>query len=117
MSTRTVLGAVAITVGALASTGTAAAQQDGCERGEFCVWTGPSYTGARQVLDVETANPGSCVPLAAPARSFVNRLTRDVTVYQGPTCSTEADFTTYPGHGTYVPDAPFVVRAVQVWQP
>jgi hypothetical protein len=47
----------------------------------------------------------------------VNRLTRDTSVFQGETCSTEAEFTTYPGKGTFVPDAPFVVRALQVWEP
>lgn len=88
-----------------------------CERGEFCAWAAVNYDGAVQKLDLRTANPEECVPLPdnAEAQSFVNQLDRDVTVYQDVACSTEGDFTTYPGHGTYVPQAPFVVRAVKIW--
>ncbi|PRY31019.1 peptidase inhibitor family I36 protein [Umezawaea tangerina] len=121
MSTRTLLTALAITTGALVSSGTASAQQSGtptCDPGEFCLWGGPDYTGPARRLDLESANPGECIPLPGGlvAHSFVNRLTRDASVYQGETCSTEAEFTTYPGRGTYVPNAPFVVRAIQVWE-
>jgi hypothetical protein len=58
-----------------------------------------------------------CFPLRGnrEVRSFANRTDRDITVYQDEHCGTEADFTTYPGGGTFVPDAPFVVRAVQIW--
>ncbi len=119
--TRSLMTALAITAAALVASGTASAQPSGaptCDRGEFCVWGGVDYTGPAQRLDLESANPGECIPLAGGlvARSFVNRLTRDASVYQGETCSTEAEFTTYPGKGTYVPDAPFVVRAIQVWE-
>lgn len=107
--------------GALAAGGAAGAvgrDDPSCDAGEFCVWSGERYTGDLRRLTLETANPGECVPLpdALVARSFANRLHAPVTVYQGADCSTEADFTTYPGGGTYVPSAPFVVRAVQVWQ-
>ncbi|MFI9011855.1 peptidase inhibitor family I36 protein [Actinosynnema sp. NPDC053489] len=121
MTTRTLVTALALTTGALASGGTAVAREEGpsCDRGEFCVWSGADYTGDAHRLDLETANPRECIPLPGGfvARSFANRLNRDVSVYQGATCSTEAEFTTYPGKGTYVPDAPFVVRAIQVWEP
>ncbi|QTR04710.1 peptidase inhibitor family I36 protein, partial [Saccharothrix algeriensis] len=102
----------------LAPAGSATATP-GCDRGEFCAGAGTDYQGAVQRLDLETANPGECIPFADDlvARSFVNNLTRDTSVFQGATCSTEAEFTTYPGKGTYVPDAPFVVRAIQVWGP
>jgi hypothetical protein len=103
----------------LLTSGTASAQAvPECDRGEFCAWSGVDYAGQSHRLDLETANPGECIPLPGGfvARSFVNLLTRDASVYQGATCSTEAEFTTYPGKGTYVPDAPFVVRAVQVWE-
>ena len=87
-----------------------------CDRGEFCAWEKENYAGVALRHNLETANPGECVPFGAlVARSIVNRLTKDVTVYQGETCSTEAEFTTYPKGGTYVPDAPFVVRAIQIW--
>ncbi|MEV0675727.1 peptidase inhibitor family I36 protein [Actinosynnema sp. NPDC050436] len=119
--TKSLLTALTITTAALVSSGTATAQQPAptCDRGEFCAWSGTNYTGALQRLDLETANPNECIPLKDDlvARSFVNNLTRDASVFQGATCSTEAEFTTYPGKGTYVPDAPFVVRAIQVWGP
>lgn len=88
-----------------------------CDRGEFCAWAKANYGGTALRHNLETANPGECVPLGElVARSFANRLTKDVTVYQGDTCSTEAEFSTYPKGGTYVPDAPFVVRAIQIWE-
>ncbi|MEV8440255.1 peptidase inhibitor family I36 protein [Actinosynnema sp. NPDC051121] len=121
MTTRGLVTALTLTTGALASSGTAVAHQTAptCDRGEFCVWSGVDYTGGAHRLDLESANPRECIPLpdGFVARSFANRLNRDVSVYQGATCSTEAEFTTYPGKGTYVPDAPFVVRAIQVWEP
>jgi hypothetical protein len=91
--------------------------EDRCEQGEFCAWTGEFYTNAMQRIDLRTANPEDCIVLAGgvDARSFVNQLDRDVTVYQDAECTTEGDFTTYPGHGTFVPRAPFVVRAVKIW--
>lgn len=61
---------------------------------------------------------GECVPLSEGfvGRSFANRMRRPVTVYQGRGCDTEGEFDTYPGGGTYVPEASFVVRAVVVWE-
>jgi hypothetical protein len=56
------------------------------------------------------------LPDKVVAKSLVNLMTRDVSVYEGATCSTEAEFTTYPKGGTNVPNAPFVVRAIQVWE-
>ena len=88
-----------------------------CDQGEFCAWAKEGYAGTAVRFTLETANPGECVPLdGLVAHSFANRLAKEVSVYQGETCSTEAEFTTYPGGGSYVPSAPFVVRAIQVWQ-
>ncbi|MFD9704186.1 peptidase inhibitor family I36 protein [Lentzea sp. NPDC059081] len=118
MSTKSLITALVITAGAVASSGIAVAQSDkSCDKGEFCVWTGPDYTGTVQRLDLESANPDECIPLTIVGRSFVNRLSRDASVYQRENCSTEAEFTTYPKHGTYVPDAYFVIRALEVWGP
>ena len=88
-----------------------------CDAGSFCAWSGPNYTGKVARLNLETANPNQCVTLPGNlvAKSLANLMTRDVSVYEGATCSTEAEFTTYPKGGTYVPNAPFVVRAIQVW--
>ncbi|MFI9386059.1 peptidase inhibitor family I36 protein [Kutzneria sp. NPDC052558] len=89
-----------------------------CDAGSFCAWAGADFTGKSARLNLETANPNQCVPLpdGLVARSMVNAMTKDVSVYEGAHCSTEAEFTTYPKGGVYVPNAPFVVRAIQVWQ-
>ncbi|MEV4600763.1 peptidase inhibitor family I36 protein [Amycolatopsis sp. NPDC049253] len=88
-----------------------------CTVGELCLWTAETYSGTTQHYDLRTANPEDCIPLPEgfEGHSFVNRLTRDVTVYQSEECTTEGDFTTYPGGGTYVPQSPFVVRAIKIW--
>lgn len=89
-----------------------------CERGEFCLWSGELFWGESHRVGLDTANPGECIllPEGFEARSFINRTDRPVTVYQGEHCSTEGDFATYPGGGTYVPAAPYLVRGVQVWE-
>lgn len=88
-----------------------------CERGEFCLWPSENYSGEIHRIALTNTNPEECVPLpdTVDARSFVNRTTRPVTVYQGRDCSTEGEFDTYPGGGTFVPTAPYVVRGVQLW--
>lgn len=112
---------VIATLGLLASSGIAQADpgrpEASCERGEFCTWTGEFYADAMQSIDLRTANPEECIVLPGEidARSFVNQMDRDVTVYQDIECTTEGDFITYPGQGTFVPRAPFVVRAVKIW--
>jgi hypothetical protein len=109
-------------LGLLTSVGTAQAapaQADpGCQKGEFCLWSTGDYGGEAQRFDLRTANPGECIPLPEgfAGSSFANLLTRDVTVYQSEECSTEGDFVTYPGGGTFVPDAPFLVRGIQIWE-
>jgi hypothetical protein len=103
----------------IAGGGMATAQTDPqpCERGEFCLWPTESFVGDVHRVALENTNPGECVPLpeGLDARSFANRLKRPVTVYQGRDCSTEAEFDTYPGGGTFVPEAPYLVRGVQIW--
>ncbi|SFP95875.1 Peptidase inhibitor family I36 [Amycolatopsis arida] len=88
-----------------------------CAPGEFCAWASELYAGTPARYDLRNTNPEECVPLSEgiAAKSFVNRIDRDVTVYQDEDCATEADFTTYPGGGTFVPQAPFLVRAIQIW--
>ena len=109
-------------LGLMTSAGTAqatSAQADPpCQKGEFCLWQAADYGGDAQRFDLRTANPGECIPLAVgfAGSSFANLLTRDVTVYQSEECSTEGDFVTYPGGGTFVPDAPFLVRGIQIWE-
>ncbi len=88
-----------------------------CETGEFCLWSEADYGGTLVRLDLRNTNPEECRPLpdGMTARSFSNLIDRHVTVYQDAHCSTEADFSTYPGPGTFVPRSPYVVRAVQIW--
>lgn len=87
-----------------------------CDPGEFCAWSGDFYSQVMHRLDLRTTNPQECIALPDEGiKSFANRLDRDVTVYQDVKCSTEGDFITYPGHDTYAPHAPFLVRAVKVW--
>lgn len=87
-----------------------------CDPGVFCTWADTDYTGQLRQFDLRTTNMEECVTLTGDVqvRSFVNRLGRPVTVYQDTHCGTTGDFSTYPG-GTYVPEAPFVVRAIQIW--
>ncbi|MEU6646945.1 peptidase inhibitor family I36 protein [Saccharomonospora sp. NPDC046836] len=88
-----------------------------CDLGEFCAWTGEFYGGQIVRFDLRNTNPEECVPLpeGVDARSFGNRIDRHVTVYQDRNCATEGDFSTYPGPGTFVPQGPYVVRAIQIW--
>jgi len=107
-----------VVAGLVGAGGVAGAVPVSCERGEFCVWRGEAFAGAGYRVSLETVNTGECVPLPEGfvGRSFANRMSRPVTVYQGRDCSTEGEFDTYPGGGTYVPEAPFIVRALQVWE-
>lgn len=100
-----------------ATSASADPEQQPCERGEFCLWPAEQYKGDIFRAALENANIGECVPLpdGFDARSFANRIKRPVTVYQERTCSTEAEFDTYPGGGTFVPEAPYVVRGLQIW--
>ena len=93
------------------------ASDPACTVGELCLWNTETYSGTTQHYDLRTANPEDCIPLPEgfEGHSFVNRLTRDVTIYQSEECTTEGDFITYPGGGTYVPQSPFVVRAIKIW--
>lgn len=88
-----------------------------CESGEFCVWPEADYGGSIARFDLRDINPEECVPLPGDleANAFANRIDRHVTVYQDRECSTEADFSTYPGPETFVPRSPYIVRAIQIW--
>ncbi|WP_018684062.1 peptidase inhibitor family I36 protein [Actinokineospora enzanensis] len=100
---------------ASAGTGLDSAGAGLCEQGELCLWEADGFRGSVDRLTLADTVPGECVVLAGDTRSFANLMSRDVTVYQSEECSTEGDFTTYPGSGTWVPRAPFLVRAVQLW--
>ncbi|TWP48083.1 hypothetical protein FKR81_29315 [Lentzea tibetensis] len=119
MSTKTLVAALVVFTGVVIAPASQAQVTRGdsaCDKGEFCVWAGAQYAGKTERLDLESANPNECIQLSLVGRSFANRLSRDVAVYQREDCSTEAEFTTYPKNGTYVPDAYFVIRAITVWE-
>jgi hypothetical protein len=113
------LAAVLLSAGGIAHAAPAAAHPPrSCEPGTFCVWPEEYYGGTIARFDLRNTTPEQCVPLPGgiEARSFANRIDRQVTVYQDRHCSTEADFSTFPGPGTYVPRSPYVVRAIQIWE-
>lgn len=117
------LTAVAITGAPAAATADEASPEPApraeyaCETGEFCLWPEKDYGGEILRLDLRNTNPEECraLPDGVEARAFGNRLDRHVTVYQDRHCATEGDFSTFPGPGTFVPQSPYVVRAVKIW--
>ncbi|MGQ0838245.1 peptidase inhibitor family I36 protein [Actinokineospora sp.] len=115
---RAALLAVLAIVALLGGTTAATADPARCDRGELCLWSASAYRGDLIRVSLSTTNPDECVPVPSglDARSFANLLRRPVTVYQSAECATEGEFDTYPGGGTYVPYAPFVVRGLQIWQ-
>ncbi|MEU3460339.1 peptidase inhibitor family I36 protein [Streptomyces sp. NPDC006733] len=100
-----------------ASAPSAGSAKAACDPGQLCLWGRAGYSGTRQSHELADTGIDNCVPLPAgvPARSFVNRVGRPVTVYQSAECATEAEFDTYPT-GTWVPESRFTVRAFKVWE-
>lgn len=88
----------------------------GCREGRFCAWAEESFTGRPHRIAADAVDFESCIPLpeGLEAKSFANRTHQPVTTYQDPNCDTAADFSTHPP-GSRVPEAPYVVRAVQIW--
>lgn len=92
-------------------------QQADCAAGELCLWSQPDYGGQRTSHELLTVTTEQCTPLpeGTASGSFVNRTGRPVTVYQSAVCDTTGDFRTYPS-GSWVPEAPYAVRAFTVWE-
>lgn len=90
----------------------------GCTSGRFCYWPEPDFPGKPRVLNLSGEAGGVCIPFAFDdeARAFVNNSHYHVTLYQDGHCGTNGEFRTYPGGGTYVPESPYVVRAIEVWK-
>lgn len=89
-----------------------------CAPGELCLWKQPDFRGGRQVYDLRTVEIESCtaLPAGVDAVSLANRTGRPVTVYQSGECAETAEFATYPGGGSWVPQNPYRVRAFKVWE-
>ncbi|MER7399872.1 peptidase inhibitor family I36 protein [Streptomyces sp. NPDC000151] len=114
---RTTVLAAAVGAAALLSTPFAAHAASGsCAAGQLCLWPKAGYEGPRVTHELSDTDIESCVPLpdGRPARSFVNRTGRPVTTFQSAECAETGEFDTYPGGGTYVPDAPYTVRAFRI---
>lgn len=89
-----------------------------CAADRFCYWPEPDFPGKPRVLNLSDEAGGVCIPFAFEdeARAFVNNSRHEVTLYQDGHCGTNGEFRTYPGRGTYVPESPYVVRAIEVWK-
>ncbi|MET9362557.1 peptidase inhibitor family I36 protein [Streptomyces sp. NPDC006632] len=101
-----------------AAPATATPRMGDCAPGELCLWTKGAFKGPRQVYDLTRTDIESCTPLppGADVQSLANRTGRPVTTYQSAECAETAEFDTYPGGGTWVPQVPYRVRAFKVWE-
>ncbi|MFF3693861.1 peptidase inhibitor family I36 protein [Streptomyces sp. NPDC002221] len=103
---------------AAAAPAAAAPRIGDCAPGELCLWAKAAFKGPRQVYDLTRIDIESCTPLppGADVQSLANRTGRPVTAYQSDECQETAEFDTYPGGGTWVPQVPYRVRAFKVWE-
>ncbi|WP_167153485.1 MULTISPECIES: peptidase inhibitor family I36 protein [Streptomyces] len=97
---------------------TAAPRIGDCAPGELCLWAKAAFKGPRQVYDLTRIDIESCtaLPPGTDVQSLANRTGRPVTAYQSDECQETAEFDTYPGGGTWVPQVPYRVRAFKVWE-
>ncbi|MEU4065375.1 peptidase inhibitor family I36 protein [Streptomyces wedmorensis] len=89
-----------------------------CGPGRLCLWSKPDFKGKAQTHELATTDIDSCValPPGTSAQSLANRTGRPVTTYQSAECAEAGEFETYPGRGTWVPQAPYEVRAFKIWE-
>lgn len=90
----------------------------GCGPGELCLWEKRGFKGKRHLYELAGTDIESCValPEGSSAQALANRTGRPVTTYQSAECEETAEFHTYPGGGTWVPESPYRVRAVKIWE-
>ncbi|MFP3992560.1 peptidase inhibitor family I36 protein [Streptomyces sp. E11-3] len=89
-----------------------------CGPGELCLWERPDFAGTRQTHELSGTDIESCIalPEGSSAQALANRTGRPVTTYQSRVCAETGEFETYPGGGTWVPRAPYRVRAFKIWE-
>ncbi|MCW7984148.1 peptidase inhibitor family I36 protein [Streptomyces libani] len=89
-----------------------------CDAGQLCLWPKADFGGARRAYELSGIDIESCVPLpkGSGAAALANRTGRPVTTYQSVECAETAEFDTYPGGGSWVPQSPYRVRAFKVWE-
>ncbi|WP_043264192.1 peptidase inhibitor family I36 protein [Streptomyces sp. CT34] len=100
-----------------AGTGHTAASGD-CSAGQLCLWPKADFGGKRQSYELSDTEIETCVPLpkGVTAAALANRTGHPVTAYQSAECAETGEFDTYPGGGSWVPRAPYQVRAFKVWE-
>ncbi|MFI8516818.1 peptidase inhibitor family I36 protein [Streptomyces sp. NPDC085481] len=91
-----------------------------CGPGQLCLWPKADFRGRAQTHELASVDIESCIalPPGTSAQSLANRTGRPVTTYQSAVCAETGDFETYPGRGTgtWVPQAPYQVRAFKIWE-
>ncbi|MEU9097047.1 peptidase inhibitor family I36 protein [Streptomyces sp. NPDC048361] len=112
------LAATALLLPAAAPAVAASPRMGDCAPGELCLWTKGAFKGPRQVYDLTRVDIENCtlLPPGTDVQSLANRMGRPVTTYQSEECAETAEFDTYPGGGTWVPQVPYRVRAFKVWE-
>ncbi|MFF6897649.1 peptidase inhibitor family I36 protein [Streptomyces hydrogenans] len=89
-----------------------------CGPGRLCLWPKPDFKGRPWTYELATTDLDSCVvlPAGGSAQSLAVRTGRPVTTYQSAECAETGEFETYPGRGTWIPQAPYEVRAFKLWE-
>ncbi|MBB5933175.1 peptidase inhibitor family I36 protein [Streptomyces zagrosensis] len=91
-----------------------------CAAGQLCLWGRANFTGPRHIHELSNTDIESCVPLAAGAKaaSLANRTGRPVTTYQSAECGETGEYDTYPGKGSgsWLPQSPYQIRAIKIWE-
>lgn len=89
-----------------------------CGPGRLCLWPKPDFKGRPWTYELATTDLDSCValPVGGSAQSLAVRTGRPVTTYQSAECAETGEFETYPGRGTWIPQAPYEVRAFKLWE-
>ncbi|MFE1268458.1 peptidase inhibitor family I36 protein [Streptomyces sp. NPDC058758] len=89
-----------------------------CGPGRLCLWPKPDFKGRAWTYELATTDLDSCVALPAggSAQSLAVRTGQPVTTYQSAECAETGEFETYPGRGTWIPQAPYEIRAFKLWE-
>ncbi|MFB7579109.1 peptidase inhibitor family I36 protein [Streptomyces hydrogenans] len=108
----------ASTAPAVLTAPTAGTALGACGPGRLCLWPKPDFKGRPWTYELATTDLDSCVALPAggSAQSLAVRTGRPVTTYQSAECAETGEFETYPGRGTWIPQAPYEVRAFKLWE-
>jgi hypothetical protein len=118
--TAVLLSALALTGAAIVAlapaAGAAPPAEPACAQGSFWAWGEAEYRAPVSAHAARHVARERCLQLPADreVHSFANRTGHPVTVYQDPDCDTHAEFSTQ-SNGSQTPRAPYVVRAITIW--